>query len=893
MNYIAENIKQRLSLREPLKESLDILTHLTDVLELKKEVDLKYELEKVRALYPTCTDFERTFPSICFSIATGVGKTRLMGACIAYLYIAKGVRNFFVLAPNLTIYNKLIDDFGNISNPKYVFKGIAEFVNNRPVIITGDNYKQQGNLMRDTEMRINVFNVAKFSRETKPAKEDGGKNMTPRIKRLSEYLGQSYWEHLTGLNDLVILMDEAHRYHADKSKAAINELKPILGIELSATPVDEKSNPFRNVVYEYSLARALSDGLYVKNPTIATRQNYTTLHKTEEDIERIKLEDAVNIHNDTKTALAQYALEAQTKLVKPFIFVVCKDTTHAKSVFDYVSSTEFFEGAFANKVLQIDSTTRDDEHIDQQFIDLEKTESNIEIVIHVNMLKEGWDVTNLYTIVPLRAANAVVLIEQTIGRGLRLPFNGQRTGNEKVDKLTIVAHDNFNKIVDAAKDPNSILNKMNFIELDANELTVKNEVVTVKNNIAQRLDAQQKAVDLISDTVVRQEKQIQLQTEKTFFEILPQFNKNVAVSKIDDLNKPEVKAQVLKAAESELHKSGQIGVFDSHFLEELATNYTQLIADFKRNIIEIPQMVIAENKGVATFEPFDLDTESFNHFEELNDQIYRRGLMDNAFDVVEVKTRVKLVEPVSVILSQLINYNEIDYDGNAELLQNLAQKAVTHISQHKKESESIKKIVFDGRQKIGAEIYRQMMLHFKLEQTELITSEVLPFVRIENWNFTVLKNQERKNFKVNNIPDGEVKKYIFNGYNKSCHAEYKFDSSPEFKLAYILETDTVVLKWLRPAPNQFRIYWSHSSLYEPDFVAETSDFINLLEVKRADQLQTDEVINKKRAAIKYCENANQFIAQHGGKLWRYILIPDSDIQTTKSFKGVTSGNIKS
>src|SRR5437016_6326707 len=121
MNPITENIKQRLSLRKPLQEALDILVQLLDELELNKEIDLAEELKKVKALYPTCTDFEREFPSICFSIATGVGKTRLMGACIAYLYLQKGIRNFFVLAPNLTIYNKLIEDFGNSTNPKYVF----------------------------------------------------------------------------------------------------------------------------------------------------------------------------------------------------------------------------------------------------------------------------------------------------------------------------------------------------------------------------------------------------------------------------------------------------------------------------------------------------------------------------------------------------------------------------------------------------------------------------------------------------------------------------------------------------------------------------------------------------------------------------------------------------
>jgi type III restriction enzyme len=72
------------------------------------------------------------------------------------------------------------------------------------------------------------------------------------------------------------------------------------------------------------------------------------------------------------------------------------------------------------------------------------------------MLKEGWDVTNLYTIVPLRAANARTLIEQSIGRGLRLPY-GKRTGVNTVDRLNIIAHDKFQEIVDEAKRPDSAI----------------------------------------------------------------------------------------------------------------------------------------------------------------------------------------------------------------------------------------------------------------------------------------------------------------------------------------------------------------------------------------------------------------------------------------------------
>lgn len=171
MNKNANQIKQRLSLRQPLQESLDIVAQLCNVLPLTKDVNLEESLMLVQRDFPNVKDFQREFPSISFSIATGVGKTRLMGACITYLYLEKGIRNFFILAPNLTIYEKLMEDFGNPAYAKYVFSGIGEFVHNKPVIITGENYAQMGGLFRDSEVRINIFNVAKFNSDNKGSKK--------------------------------------------------------------------------------------------------------------------------------------------------------------------------------------------------------------------------------------------------------------------------------------------------------------------------------------------------------------------------------------------------------------------------------------------------------------------------------------------------------------------------------------------------------------------------------------------------------------------------------------------------------------------------------------------------------------------------------------------------
>ena len=123
-----------------------------------------------------------------------------------------------------------------------------------------------------------------------------------------------------------------------------------------------------------------------------------------------------------------------------------------------IEDETFFEGRYKGKVIQVHSKQSGEERDEtvEQLINVEKPDNPTEIVIHVNMLKEGWDVTNLYTIVPLRAANSKTLVEQSIGRGLRLPY-GKRTGVGAVDRLTIVSHDKFQEIVDYANSPDSVI----------------------------------------------------------------------------------------------------------------------------------------------------------------------------------------------------------------------------------------------------------------------------------------------------------------------------------------------------------------------------------------------------------------------------------------------------
>ena len=887
---ILNQVKQRLSLRIPLAEALEATATIADHIPLqksKRNTTIVDDLQAVKALYPTCVDFQRAFPSITHNIATGVGKTRLMGAIITYLYLAKGVKNFFILAPNLTIYEKLIKDFGDPAYAKYVFNGISEFVHNRPVIITGDNYAQQGALFNESEIRINIFNISKFNSDNKGSKS-GGVALAPKMKRLSEYLGESYWQHLSSLDDLVVLMDEAHRYRADASKKAIDELNPVMGIELTATPIDEKGKPFRNIVYEYTLAKALADGLYVKNPTIAKRKNFDVKGKSAEEIEQVKLEDAISIHQQTKTDLELYSLNNNQKLVKPFILVVCKDITHAKAVYDHIYSSTFYEGQYIGKVLQYDSSTKKDEEVFEFFVSLEDYDNPIEIVIHVGMLKEGWDVSNLFTIVPLRAANAGVLIEQTIGRGLRLPFGGKRTGEANIDKLTVIAHDNFDSVIAEAQNPDSILNKLSFAEYDEETIKEKTVAATSVTKTDKEIQKEQEKVDAITDIKDKQTAQNQIDAKKAIISALPTLNKIPEIKKVEDFAKPEAKAKVIEQIK-ETFNQGQGNLFAEDIVKEAETIYETVVSNYKKQIIEIPRMDLVQGDAVAYFEDFDLDISGFQ-FKALEDEIIRISLANQGeIETLRATSSGNYGNPIENIIIQLLNFSDVDYDDNAELLHKLAKQAYSAIEASNSDEKDMKKAVFQFKKTIADRIYLQMKNHFKIEYTNYEKPNVLPFTKIESHNFSALASNGFKDYRDTITPVSLVPKYVFTGFEKACHFEYKFDSNTEKELAFVLENDSTVVKWLRPASNQFRIYWDNNSKrYEPDFVVETKDAIYMIEPKSKDKMQDSDVLQKAEAAKIYCEYATEYNLENGGKPWHYLLIPHDEINKSVSLSYLIS-----
>lgn len=155
--------------------------------------------------------------------------------------------------------------------------------------------------------------------------------------------------------------------------------------------------------------------------------------------------------------------------------------------------------------------------------------------------------------------------------------------------------------------------------------------------------------------------------------------------------------------------------------------------------------------------------------------------------------------------------------------------------------------------------------------------------------FSLAAHEQPRDFRSPIADKRNIRQMVFKGFAKCCYPYQKFDSvDGEWRLAQLLEDDSAVVKWMKPAPGQFRIEYQNGRNYEPDFVVECVHEYLLVEPKRADQVNTDEVQLKARAARRWCGYANQYAEINQGKPWSYLLLPDESIVLGKTLAGLKS-----
>ncbi|MBU3689098.1 MAG: hypothetical protein B7C54_05730 [Acidimicrobiales bacterium mtb01] len=359
-------------------------------------------------------------------LATGVGKTFIAGGLLDYL-AESGVRNVVIVTPGSTIQRKTIDN---------LTPGHPKFLRGRrcnPLVITLDDLERgtvAAALEDENRFKVFVFTVQSLLRpDTKDAR---------RAHRAHETLGQALYEYLQSADDLVVIADEHHVYYSGSAKrfqAAIDELHPLAMIGLTATP-DASSES--KIVYRYPLAEAIADG-YVKIPVLVARQDGM------KDL-RTQMSDGLALLDAKAAAIEAYCKQTKKAPVRPVFFVVAQTIDEANEIRDMLAGSDMLGSD--EQVLLV--TSEEPDSTLAKLDALEDPKSPVRAVVSVSMLKEGWDVKNIYVIAAVRAMESQLLTEQILGRGLRLPF-GERTGVPMLDTVEVLSHHAFSTLLKEAE----------------------------------------------------------------------------------------------------------------------------------------------------------------------------------------------------------------------------------------------------------------------------------------------------------------------------------------------------------------------------------------------------------------------------------------------------------
>jgi type III restriction enzyme len=525
-----------------------------------------------------------------------------------------------------------------------------------------------------------------------------------------------------------------------------------------------------------------------------------------------------------------------------------------------------------------------------RLLKVESTEEPTEIVIHVNMLKEGWDVTNLYTIVPLRAANARTLIEQSIGRGLRLPY-GKRTGVDSVDTLSIVAHDRFQESVDEAKRPDSQIRMKQIIIPEAG-YGPKAEIVVPRAKVDDAFGIPDETPHLRATGTTTSTPSIFSPEERPLAAITRQVIRELErnpemVPDLSYLGKPEVQDWIIgevtaRALPEQLELEG---LQEKPNVAEVVAKAVQVM---EKNSISVPRVFenpIGEVK--SGFNPFKLDLSSMR-FQPPSEDLWLQSLRTGERRILSLgKTDEEEPRPENYVVRRLVDFDDVSYEQHADLLYDLASQVLSHLRAYLSEENALKVMRFHQKG-IAENIYAQMHNHFWEDphtQYETVVSN--GFEELSPKVYTREAGKELLDFRVRPGDLSKISSYLFTGFERCLTDVEKFQSNAERMLAVILDRDSQ--KWVRPSKNQPRIQYRWQGkypLYQPDFIAETEDAKYILEPKASNEMADPEVLAKKDAAVRWCKLANEHAGKYGAKSWAYVLIPHDAIQENMTLKGL-------
>lgn len=452
------------------REAIETIIYLYEVMQTRKVIDLygKFAPNK-QIMYKASDNWWARY--VC-KMATGSGKTKVMSLAVVWSYFNARfetdrpddyAKTFALIAPNVIVYQRLLDDFrdGKIFREDPLippeWKSQWQFA-----VVTRDDAGAPG-----SDGTLYLTNIHQLYPERESAGKRGkGKEPAALTAVLggprptgSENAGTELRRRILSHGDLMVFNDEGHHVHTDDLvwsqviEGMHTELEQRTGVGLraqldfSATPKHNNGALFQEVIVDYPIAAAVDDGI-VKRPIIGELQGALEYAS----------DDAANQYRDYLTAGIEKWKEACELLEEtdrnPLLFVMTADTKSADEIGDWLKQQPGFS---ADSVLVIHTNQKGEvsmaksrlkelDELREASRRVDEPNSPYKAIVSVLMLREGWDVKNVCVIVPLRkySAKSEILPEQTMGRGLRRMWP-VASGNV-AEQLIIIEHEAFNRL---------------------------------------------------------------------------------------------------------------------------------------------------------------------------------------------------------------------------------------------------------------------------------------------------------------------------------------------------------------------------------------------------------------------------------------------------------------
>ena len=443
----------------------------------------------------------------CVKMATGTGKTFVMNAIFIWQLLnalknkkteVKYLKNFLLIAPNIIVYDRLLDSFLGKENSDGVrdfessdikrFRDLFLPVEYREVVYSfiqnntikkeeiGKKITGNGVIAITNWHYLNDFEEQQLESEIIVNDLSDTKAIAENVLDSKYFLGDII-KYLSSLDSICVINDEAHHLHNsskdqlvwDKiiSTISSNKQDSFLQLDFSATPYDninsndEVKNYFPHIVVDFDLPMAIKNNL-VKLVNIDKRVQTKSIEDADLNFKSEDGEISVGQQIMLKAGLERLKiLEGEfSKLNKfPKMMVICEDTIITPKVEEFLIDGCSLK---AEEILRIDSG-RQGELKEQDWLSLKNKlsnvdkENNIKVIVSVLMLREGFDVNNICVIVPLRSSSSQILLEQTIGRGLRLMWRG----NSEIEEIK---RENIKKVLVDKQEPNGYYDMLFIVE---------------------------------------------------------------------------------------------------------------------------------------------------------------------------------------------------------------------------------------------------------------------------------------------------------------------------------------------------------------------------------------------------------------------------------------------